>query len=54
MEHQKPLQTMCFVFRDNCQTPALEIIFQVFLLEKVLIWRLREGGNKKTRKESPS
>ena len=50
----KPLQTTCCIFRDACQILALDIIFQVFLLEKGLIWRLREGGNKKARKEEPS
>lgn len=47
----KPLQSMCLVFRDSCQILALEIIFQVFLLEKGFIWRIREGGNTETRKE---
>lgn len=47
----KPLQSMCFVFRDSCQILALEIIFQVFLQEKGLIWRMGEGGDMETRKE---
>lgn len=30
----KPLQSMCFVCRDGCQSLALEIILQVSLPEK--------------------
>lgn len=50
----KRLQNMCFVFRDSCQILALEITFQVFLLEEGLVWRMKEGGNAGTRKEQPS
>ena len=33
----------CKVFRESCQTLALGIMFQVFLLEKGLIWRMRKN-----------
>ena len=34
---------MCCAFRESCQILALGIIFQVFLLEKGLIWRVRKN-----------
>lgn len=37
----KPLQSIYFVVRDRCQILALDTIFQVFLPEKGLLWRLR-------------
>lgn len=40
----KPLHTTCFVCRATGQILALDIIFQVFLLEKGLIWRRGAGG----------
>ena len=33
----------CKVFRESCQILALGIMFQVFLLEKGLIWRMRKN-----------
>lgn len=40
---KKNLQSMCCAFRESCQILALGIIFQVFLLEKGLIWRVRKN-----------